>query len=289
MNILVLGGDGYLGWPTALLPVPTGPRRVGIVDNFARGGYDFEMGVDTLVPIASLQRRVRLLAGDLGQHHRPVRRRPDRRRVRQRDPGRQFEPDAVVHFAEQRSAPYSMIDRAARRLHAGQQRGRHPQPALRHRRAAIRTSTWSSWGRWVSTARPTSTSKRASSRSPTRAAPTCCPTRSSPGSFYHLSKVHDSAQHHVRLPDLGHPGHRPQPGHRLRPRDRGDRPAPRPGHPVRLRRRVRNGAQPVLRPGRHRPPADRLRIRRPDPGHAQHPATPWPAWSWPCEHPADAR
>ena len=58
MNILVLGGDGYLGWPTALYLSRKG-HRVGIVDNFARRGYDLEMGVDTLVPIARLQRRVR--------------------------------------------------------------------------------------------------------------------------------------------------------------------------------------------------------------------------------------
>ena len=58
MNILVLGGDGYLGWPTALYLSRRG-HRVGIVDNFARRGYDLEMGVDSLVPVASLQRRVR--------------------------------------------------------------------------------------------------------------------------------------------------------------------------------------------------------------------------------------
>ena len=58
MNILVLGGDGYLGWPTALYLSRRG-HRVGVVDNFARRGYDFEMGVDSLVPIVSLQQRVR--------------------------------------------------------------------------------------------------------------------------------------------------------------------------------------------------------------------------------------
>jgi UDP-sulfoquinovose synthase len=45
VNILVLGGDGYLGWPTALYLSRKG-HRVGIVDNFARRGYDLEMGVD---------------------------------------------------------------------------------------------------------------------------------------------------------------------------------------------------------------------------------------------------
>ena len=109
MNILVLGGDGYLGWPTALYLSRRG-HRVGIVDNFARRAYDLEIGVDSLVPIVNLQRRVRrwheisdlsidVFVGDLT------------------DPAfvsetlASFEPEAVVHFAEQRSAPYSMIDR----------------------------------------------------------------------------------------------------------------------------------------------------------------------------------
>ena len=109
MNILVLGGDGYLGWPTALYLSRRG-HRVGVIDNFARRGYDLEMGVASLVPIVSLQQRVRrwkeisdlsidVFVGDLN------------------DPAfvgealASFQPDAVVHFAEQRSAPYSMIDR----------------------------------------------------------------------------------------------------------------------------------------------------------------------------------
>ena len=56
MRILVLGGDGYLGWPTALHLSRAG-YEVGVADNFARRGYDLEMGVDSLVPIASLHRR----------------------------------------------------------------------------------------------------------------------------------------------------------------------------------------------------------------------------------------
>ena len=59
MRILVLGGDGYLGWPTALHLSARG-HEVGVVDNFARRQYDFEMGVESLVSIASLQRRVRV-------------------------------------------------------------------------------------------------------------------------------------------------------------------------------------------------------------------------------------
>lgn len=109
MKVLVLGGDGYLGWPTALYLSRQG-HEVGVVDNFARRQYDFELGAESLVPIASLQERIRvwqavsgrmitLFIGDLT------------------DAGfvyqvfREFEPEAIVHFGEQRSAPYSMIDR----------------------------------------------------------------------------------------------------------------------------------------------------------------------------------
>jgi UDP-sulfoquinovose synthase len=53
MQILVLGGDGYLGWPTALHLSAAG-HEVAVNDNFARRGYDEEMGVESLVPIATL-------------------------------------------------------------------------------------------------------------------------------------------------------------------------------------------------------------------------------------------
>jgi UDP-sulfoquinovose synthase len=109
MRILVLGGDGYLGWPTALHLSQRG-NDVGVVDNLVRRHYDEEMGVGSIVPIRQLQRRVATwkevsgntiepFIGDLNDHAFVL------------DTLRQFEPEAVVHFAEQRSAPYSMIDR----------------------------------------------------------------------------------------------------------------------------------------------------------------------------------
>ena len=109
MRILVLGGDGYLGWPTALHLSRAG-YEVGVADNFARRGYDLEMGVDSLVPIASLHRRVErweevsgnrldVFIGDLTEEEFVY------------DMVGRFRPDAIVHFAEQRSAPYSMVDR----------------------------------------------------------------------------------------------------------------------------------------------------------------------------------
>ncbi|MCL5047225.1 MAG: NAD-dependent epimerase/dehydratase family protein [Firmicutes bacterium] len=109
MRILVLGGDGYLGWPVALNLSNKG-HDVAVLDNLARRGYDQEMGVDSLVPIRQLQRRVATwkevsghtivpFIGDLNDY------------IFVKETLRTFEPEAVVHFAEQRSAPYSMIDR----------------------------------------------------------------------------------------------------------------------------------------------------------------------------------
>ncbi len=109
MRILVLGGDGYLGWPTALHLSQAG-HDVGVLDNLVRRHYDDEMGVDSLVPIRQLQRRVATwkevsgysiapFIGDLNSYEFIA------------ETLKAFEPDTIVHFAEQRSAPYSMIDR----------------------------------------------------------------------------------------------------------------------------------------------------------------------------------
>src|SRR6266496_2178783 len=57
MKILVLGGDGYLGWPTALHLSHAG-HNVAVADNFARRQYDHELGVESLVPIETLRTRV---------------------------------------------------------------------------------------------------------------------------------------------------------------------------------------------------------------------------------------
>jgi UDP-sulfoquinovose synthase len=109
MRILVLGADGYLGWPTALYLSEHG-HEVAVLDNFARRGYDAELGVESLVPIESFPDRIaawrevsgRQLASYVGDL-------TDPQSALAAVGG--FRPDAVVHFAEQRSAPYSMIDR----------------------------------------------------------------------------------------------------------------------------------------------------------------------------------
>jgi UDP-sulfoquinovose synthase len=109
MKIAVLGGDGYCGWATALYLSNKG-HSVAIVDNFCRRQWDHELGVQTLTPIRTLSERLRtwqeltgkqieLFVGDVTDYDFLS------------STVKTFEPEAVVHFAEQRAAPYSMIDR----------------------------------------------------------------------------------------------------------------------------------------------------------------------------------
>jgi UDP-sulfoquinovose synthase len=109
MRILVLGGDGYLGWPTAMYLSAKG-HDVAVLDNAVRRLYDHELGTGSLVPIESLRTRVRVwdeitgkkietFYGDLTDAEFTY------------DAIRDFAPESIVHFAEQRAAPYSMIDR----------------------------------------------------------------------------------------------------------------------------------------------------------------------------------
>ncbi|HEY9601530.1 MAG TPA: NAD-dependent epimerase/dehydratase family protein [Allocoleopsis sp.] len=109
MKVLVIGGDGYCGWATALYLSNKG-YEVGIIDNLVRRHWDMELGVDTLTPIAPIQRRLQrwhdltgksidLFVGDITNYDFLIK------------ALRQFEPEAIVHFGEQRSAPFSMIDR----------------------------------------------------------------------------------------------------------------------------------------------------------------------------------
>jgi len=109
LRILLLGGDGYLGWPQALHLSARG-HDVHIVDSLVRRRFDLEHSIDSLVPILPLRHRVacwKHLTGrslsfevaDLTDHAALSRTFAD------------FRPEAIVHYAEQRSAPFSMIDR----------------------------------------------------------------------------------------------------------------------------------------------------------------------------------
>jgi UDP-sulfoquinovose synthase len=109
MKVLVIGGDGYCGWATALYLSNRG-YEVGILDSLVRRHWDNELGVETLTPIALIQQRlqrwqdltgksIELFIGDITNYE-------FLQKTLQ-----QFQPNALVHFGEQRSAPFSMIDR----------------------------------------------------------------------------------------------------------------------------------------------------------------------------------
>src|SRR5579864_5392746 len=106
MKVIVLGADGYLGWPTALHLSAQG-HDVVAVDNLVRRRWDTEGGTSSLVPIRSMPARARRWRQVSGREM--VWRRLDLLDAdRLAALVREIEPDAVVHFAEQRSAPYSM-------------------------------------------------------------------------------------------------------------------------------------------------------------------------------------
>ena len=109
MKILILGGDGYLGWPTAMYLSNKG-HDVAVVDSFHRRLWDQEIGADSLIPIAPLHDRVRVW-NELG-----------RGRIEMyigditewdflEHVWKDFDPESIVHYAEHRAAPFSMLSR----------------------------------------------------------------------------------------------------------------------------------------------------------------------------------
>ncbi len=108
MRVLILGGDGFCGWPTALHLSKRG-HEVAIVDNLSRRNIDNELEVSSLTPIQPMG--MRLAAWDeVGgkQDHLPQLRRGGELPPPAHATSTTWRPEAVVHFAEQRAAPYSM-------------------------------------------------------------------------------------------------------------------------------------------------------------------------------------
>lgn len=107
MRILVLGGDGFCGWPTSL-HLSAQDHDVTIVDNLSRRKIDVELECESLTPIRPLGERLaawRDVSGRQISYHRLDVARDYQRLL---DLIKEWRPDAVVHFAEQRAAPYSM-------------------------------------------------------------------------------------------------------------------------------------------------------------------------------------
>ena len=114
MRILILGGDGYLGWPTAMHLAARG-HEVAVYDNYLRRRISLETDSEPLVSLLPLPeraarfeaetgKRIRVVLGDCCDHEQLL------------HIVRETSPEVIVHYAEQPSGPYSMADRRAARL-----------------------------------------------------------------------------------------------------------------------------------------------------------------------------
>jgi len=114
VKVLVLGGDGFCGWPTSLHLSDAG-FDVVIVDNLSRREIDLELEVDSLTPIRPIGERLRawqqVTGKEIGFVHLDLAEEFDRFETLLRAE----RPDAIVHFGEQRAAPYSMRNTIAKR------------------------------------------------------------------------------------------------------------------------------------------------------------------------------
>ena len=151
MRVIILGGDGFCGWPTALHLSARG-HEVAIVDNLSRRNIDNELEVESLTPIRPMGERLKAWREVSGKE---IAVPPGRRRAELSPPA-----DAVSRVAARRGRPFrraargALLDEvaAAQALHGRQQHQRHPQRAGGDRRERRSTSTSSISARWASTA-----------------------------------------------------------------------------------------------------------------------------------------
>lgn len=189
MRILILGGDGYLGWPQALYLSQKG-HEVAVYDNQARRQFDLKNGFDSLVPIKSFHRRVErwteLTGKVITRYHGDI---TDFNSLA--TSFQEFQPEAIVHFAEQRAAPYSMIDRE----HAVYTQHNNVIGTLNVLYAIkdfvpnahlVKLGTMGEYGQ------PNIDIEEGFIEITHKGRTDTLPFPKQPGSFYHLSKVHDS-------------------------------------------------------------------------------------------------
>ncbi len=108
MKVLILGIDGYIGWSLALRLISRGHDVYGL-DNFITRRRVKEVGSDSLLPLLSFSKRVERVKDTYGKGIEFTRGDASDPKVIY-DVIKRYKPDAIVHLAEQRSAPYSMID-----------------------------------------------------------------------------------------------------------------------------------------------------------------------------------
>lgn len=107
MKVLVLGGDGFCGWPTTLHLSAAG-HQVAIVDNLSRRMIDIELECESLTPIRPIGQRLEAWKSISGKEVPFINFNVAENYARLLDLLNDWQPTAIVHFAEQRAAPYSM-------------------------------------------------------------------------------------------------------------------------------------------------------------------------------------
>lgn len=193
MKVLVIGGDGYCGWATALYLSDQG-YEVGILDSMVRRHWDMQLQVETLTPIAPIQQRIQrwkdltgkkidLYIGDITNYDFLS------------TTLRKFKPESIAHFGEQRSAPFSMIDRE----HAVMTQVNNVVGTLNILYAMkedfpdchlVKLGTMGEYGT------PNIDIEEGYIKIEHNGRKDTLPYPKQPGSFYHLSKVHDSHNIH---------------------------------------------------------------------------------------------
>lgn len=191
MKVLIIGGDGYCGWATSLYLSSQG-HDITIVDSLVRREWDREHGLDSLVPIASARRRIDEWTRATGR----------KIRFDQVD-ATDYEalcsvvasvrPDAIVHFGQQRSAPFSMIDREhAVRTHINNTVGNlNVLWALREFAPEVHLVKLGTMGEYGT---PNIDVEEGFITIEHNGRRDTLPFPKQPGSFYHLTKVSDSDQ-----------------------------------------------------------------------------------------------
>jgi UDP-sulfoquinovose synthase len=193
MRILILGGDGYLGWPTALRFSARG-HEVSVVDNFSRRRWHSEHGTDSLTPIRGLDARIAAWREVSGEQIRSY--------VGAVEDGDFLDevvaetmPEAIVHYGQQASAPFSMLsrERAVETQHANvignlnllfSMRDHVPDAHL------VKLGTMGEYGQ------PGIDIEEGYIEIEHKGRKDTLPFPKLPGSLYHCSKVHDSTNIH---------------------------------------------------------------------------------------------
>jgi UDP-sulfoquinovose synthase len=189
MRILILGGDGYLGWPTAMYLSRRG-HTIGVADSYIKRRWEQELGIEPLFPIRSLPERVQvwealsghrvtLFEGDLTDYD-FVRRTLDA-----------FRPEAIIHYGEQPSAPFSMmnVERCVQTQVNNVVGTLNVLWAMREVAPACHLVKLGTLGEYGT---PNIDIEEGFIEIEHKGRRDVLPYPKQPGSFYHLSKVHDS-------------------------------------------------------------------------------------------------